>query len=78
MESAYNLRNALINKILAVKDQELLEAIDKLLSVDAPGKVELTEEQKIMLQMSQDDISNGKVIPQDELFERERKWLKGL
>ncbi len=35
----------------------------------------LTEEQKIMLAMSDDDIKNGSVLDQESLNEEELKWL---
>ena len=36
----------------------------------------LTEEQKIMLAMSDDDIKNGRVLDQESLNEEELKWLR--
>lgn len=36
----------------------------------------LTEEQKIMLTMSDDDIKNGRVLDQESLNEEELKWLR--
>lgn len=38
--------------------------------------VPLTEEQKIMLAMSEDDIQAGRTIDQLTLTERELEWLK--
>ena len=73
-----NIRNALISKLLTIKDQDILSAIDRLVtSSTKEQKVELTEEQILMLNMSEDDIKNGKVISQNELFEKERAWLNG-
>ena len=73
-----NIRNALISKLLTIKDQDILSAIDRLVtSSTKEQKVELTEEQILMLKMSEDDIKNGKVISQNELFEKERAWLNG-
>ena len=39
--------------------------------------VPLTEEQKIMLVMSEEDIKAGRTIDQHTLNERELQWLKG-
>lgn len=36
-----------------------------------------TEEQKIMLAMSEEDIKAGRTIEQQMLHERELRWLKG-
>ncbi len=38
----------------------------------------LTEEQQLMLKMSDVDIANGKVISQAELDKSDLEWLKGL
>ncbi|MAX82271.1 MAG: hypothetical protein CL843_19100 [Crocinitomicaceae bacterium] len=76
MTTVENLRNLLISKILTVKDKDTLAAIDQLLSNSATHqKVELTEEQEAMLQMSEKDLIEGKTITHEELFERELKWL---
>ncbi|MEQ9286020.1 MAG: hypothetical protein RIG77_03875 [Cyclobacteriaceae bacterium] len=40
------------------------------------AKIPLTEEQKIMLAMSEDDIQNGKTIDQNSLNKQELQWLK--
>ena len=77
MATVGNIRNALINKILAIKDKEVLHALDKLISERSENEVvDLTEEQRILLEMSEDDIVNGRVVAEDELFYKEREWLK--
>ena len=40
------------------------------------ASIVLTEEQKIMLAMSDTDIQNGKLINQDSLDKQELEWLK--
>ncbi len=76
MAALDNIRNSLITKLLAIKDQDFLSAIDKLVSgAVSSDKVELSEEQILMLQMSDRDIEQGKVIDQDQLFEKHRRWL---
>jgi hypothetical protein len=37
--------------------------------------VELTEEQKMMLEMSEEDIKNGKLISQEAMDKRNLEWL---
>ncbi|MCB0480875.1 MAG: hypothetical protein KDC83_05550 [Flavobacteriales bacterium] len=77
MATVDNIRNSLISKLLTIRDKDILNAIDKLVSVSAKNsKVELTPAQIEMLEMSEEDIKNGNVISQDELFEREREWLR--
>lgn len=76
MATVDSIRNSLISKLLTIKDQSILSAIDKLISSSTiDQKVELSEEQFTMLKMSDDDIKNNRVISQEKLFERERQWL---
>ena len=58
MATVDNLRNGLIDKILSIKNKDFLEALDKLIiSSESETKiVELTNEQKIMLEMIENDI----------------------
>lgn len=42
------------------------------------GILILTEEQILMLQLSDKDIKNGKLISQSQLDKDDLKWLKGL
>ena len=77
MATVGNIRNSLINKILAIKDKEVLVALDKLISLKENDEVvELTEEQHILLEMSEDDIAKGRMVAEDDLFYKEREWLK--
>ncbi|MAY83566.1 MAG: hypothetical protein CMP59_05465 [Flavobacteriales bacterium] len=77
MATVDNIRNSLISKLLAIKDRDVLSALDKLVSkTSIDQKIELTEDQIEMLKMSEDDFENGRVIGHEELFAREREWLK--
>ena len=75
MATVDKIRNSLIDKIISIKDKEVLEAIDKLVSLSTSDIVELTHEQKEMLQMSEEDIKNGQLISQDETNKRNLEWL---
>ncbi|MAZ27946.1 MAG: hypothetical protein CL868_12830 [Cytophagaceae bacterium] len=76
MAAVDNMRNSLISKILTIKDKSILTAIEDLVNSSSKNqKVELTEEQILMLEMSEKDIKEGNVISQEELFKREREWL---
>lgn len=77
MVSVDNLRNGLIDKILSIRNREFLEALDKLISSSLSEKelIELTEEQKLMLEMSEDDIKNGRLISQEAMNKRNLEWL---
>jgi len=80
MASVDKIRNGLINKILSIRNKEFLEALDKLISSSIPdsGIVELTDEQKEMLQMSESDIKNGWMIYQEEMDKRNLEWLNAM
>lgn len=76
MANVNHMRNALISRILTIRDLDVLKAIDELISTsDADEKVKLTDEQVEMLKLSEEDIRYGRVISQEELFGREREWL---
>jgi len=79
MAGVDKLRSQLIDKILAIKNKDLLEALDKLVaSSSSPSDlVELTAEQKEMLEMSDDDIESGRLISQEAMNKRNLEWLNG-
>lgn len=80
MTAIDNLRNNIIDKLLTISDQEYLEAIYKIVenSLTDQNVVQLTEEQILMLQLSDDDIENGRLTPQNEVDQQDLKWLKEL
>lgn len=80
METIDNIRNELINKILTIRNKEFLEALDKLISSNTSETevIKLTKEQKLMLEMSEEDIKNGKLISQEAMIKRNLKWLNAL
>jgi hypothetical protein len=78
MASATDIRNKLIDQLLAIKDSEYLRALSDMIKSSRVQEeaVPLTEEQKIMLTMSEEDIKAGRTIDQLTLNERELEWLK--
>lgn len=80
MATVEKIRNGLIDKILSIKDKELLKALDKLISSNPSGAEirELTNEQKEMLEMSEEDIRNGDLISQEALDKRNLEWLNAM
>ncbi len=40
-------------------------------------KIKLTKEQKLMLEMSEADVQNGRTISQNDLDKNDLEWLKG-
>ena len=80
MATVDKIRNGLINKILTVKNKEFLLALDKLISSSSSDNeiVELTSEQVKMLEMSEADIKNGRLISQDAMDKRNLEWLNAI
>ena len=80
MATVDKIRNGLIDKILSIKNKDFLVALDKLISSSASESeiVELSDEQKIMLEMSEEDIKNGKLISQDAMNKRNLEWLNAM
>ena len=80
MTTVDKIRTRLIDKILSIKNKDFLEALDKLItsSKSETEIVELTNEQKIMLEMSEQDIKSGKLISQDAMNKRNLEWLNAM
>jgi len=80
MATVDNIRNGLIDKILSIKNKDFLQALDKLMTSSSSSSdlVELTKEQKAMLEMSEEDIQNGKLISQDAMNKRNLEWLNAM
>ncbi|WP_233530563.1 hypothetical protein, partial [Gelidibacter salicanalis] len=80
MATVDKIRNGLIDKILSIRNKDFLVALDKLISSSESESdiVELTDEQKLMLEMSEKDIQNGKLISQDAMNKRNLEWLNAI
>jgi len=77
MATIEKIRNGLIDKILTIKNKVFLETLDKMISSKAYDSdiVLLTMEQKEMLEMSENDIENGRLISQEAMDKRNLEWL---
>jgi hypothetical protein len=73
------IRNGIIDKLLAISDKDYLMALLHLVDNSAvqEEKIKLTKEQKLMLEMSEVDIQNGRTISQNDLDKNDLEWLKG-
>jgi hypothetical protein len=78
MISVKDIRNRLIDQLMAIKDAEYLRALSEMIdhSNVVDERIPLTEEQKTMLAMSEEDIKAGRTIDQYTLNECELEWLK--
>lgn len=73
------IRNGIIDKLLTISDKEYLMALLRLVDNSAmqDEKIKLTKEQKLMLEMSETDIQNNRIISQTDLDKNDLEWLKG-
>jgi hypothetical protein len=73
------IRNGIIDRLLAISDKDYLIALLRLVDNSAveKDKIKLTKEQKLMLDMSEVDIQNGRIISQNDLDKNDLEWLKG-
>jgi hypothetical protein len=78
MKTTDVLRNNIIDKLLTITNKDYLSALYHLVSTSSvdEDKVKLTDEQILMLQLSDNDIKSGKLISQSQLDKDDLKWLK--
>ena len=71
------IRSGLIDKIMTIQNKDFLIALDNLISsTDSDiNVVELSDDQKEMLEMSEDDIKNGLLISQEAMDKQNMEWL---
>ena len=74
------LRNNIIDKLLTITNKDYLSALYHLVNSSSVDNdiVKLTDEQILMLKLSDDDIVNGRLIDQKRLNKDDLQWLKGL
>ena len=80
MASADSIRNSIIDRLLTISNKEYLAALFKLVESSSIGneKLTLTKEQIIMLQISEQDIIEGRLISQEKIDKEDVEWLKNL
>ena len=77
MATITEIRNRVIESLLAINDPDYLKALEDMIKTSnvEHSTIPLTEEQKIMLAMSDEDIKEGRVIDQEALSKKELEWL---
>ncbi|MEQ8478094.1 hypothetical protein [Fulvivirga sp.] len=77
MASSSEIRNRLIDRLMAISNSDYLKALEKMIDSSniQETSIALTEEQKLMLAMSDEDIKTGRLIDQDSLNKQELEWL---
>ena len=80
MSATDNIRNSIIDKLLTISNKDYLSALYQLVSTSAVNDdiVQLSESQILMLNMSDEDIKNGRIVSHDELDKIDLEWLKSL
>jgi hypothetical protein len=80
MSAADNIRNSIIDKLLTISNKDYLSALYQLVSTSSVNEdiIQLSESQILMLNMSDEDIKNGRIVPHDELDKIDLEWLKSL
>lgn len=78
MTSTDHIRNGIIEELLTISNKDYLNALFQLVKNSPADKdtVKLTEEQIVMLKLSERDIKEGRLIPQAQLDKSDLKWLK--
>lgn len=80
MTASDHIRNGIIEKLLTISNKDYLNAILKVVQNSSTDMdlVKLTEEQVVMLNLSERDLNDGKLITQSQLDKADLKWLKEL
>ena len=77
MNSVDIARNRLIDKLLGISNKSYLDALYKIVeqSPVISDKVQLSESQREMLQMSEEDYKAGRFITHEQLEKEDTEWL---
>ena len=71
------IRNGIIDRLLMISDESDLMNILRIVEnhSDKQEKINLTQEQKLMLELSESDIQYGRLISQEDLDKKDLEWL---
>lgn len=80
MTTLDKVRNRLIDRLLSIKNETVLEEIDKIVSnkTGNSDELELSKAQISMLEISEEDIKNGNIISQEAMNKRNLEWLNEM
>ena len=72
------LQNTIIRKILTIKDNQLLDYLNGILSIDKENSTsyKLNDFEKQVINESLVDYKNGHVISNDNVFSKTERWLE--
>ena len=74
-----NLRYRLLDKLISIRDNTIWQKINDLIgNIDIEKtEIKITDAQKQMLMNSEEDISKGNIISDEDVNAEENKWLNG-
>lgn len=77
MATIEQVRSSIINKLNAIENKSFLVALENLISSNAFEKdmVELSREQLLMLEMSEQDIQQGRTVTNEVMNQKVAQWL---
>jgi hypothetical protein len=77
MMQTAQLRDMVIDKIYGINDSDYLKALKKILDNRQTSEevYHLNEEQKSMIRLGKQQISNGEYISNEDLEKEEDQWL---
>lgn len=80
MATIDNLRNNIIDKLLTISNKDYLSALFQLIEKSSVDNdiVRMTEEQIVMLKLSDLDIENNRLVSQEQLDKNDLAWLEKL
>lgn len=75
---ADNIRNNIIDKLLTISNKEYLSALYQLVQNSSIDNdiIKLSNEQILMLQLSENDIKNGRILTKEQIDKIDLKWLE--
>ena len=78
MENLETLRASLVQKIFSTDNLNLLEAINQIFSSTEVEEKDykLSENQKKLLLLAEDDIKYGRLVSDEELRKIDEEWMK--
>ena len=77
MMQTAQLRDIVIDKIYGINDSDYLRALNKILDMRQTSEevFHLNEDQKAMIRLAKQQISNGEYISNEDLEKEEDQWL---
>lgn len=77
MATIEQVRSSIINKLNAIENKSFLVALENLIPSNAFEKdmVELSREQLLMLEMSEQDIQQGRTVTNEAMHKKVAQWL---